>query len=85
MDPGKYPGRIDPCGPPLRGLDFRIEPDQSLTQNGNIFHILVRFLRVQLAQMDGILPAMRLRRPVVGVGRAGSTIETTFREIRHHI
>jgi hypothetical protein len=45
----------------------------------------VRFLRVPLAEMDGILPAMRLLRPVDGVGRAGSTLESTFREVRHHI
>lgn len=85
MDPGKHPGRTDPCGVPPGGLDFRIEPDQSLTVNGNIFHILMRFLRLPLTKMDGILPSMRLLRSVVGVGRADPTIETTSRKVRHHI
>jgi hypothetical protein len=45
----------------------------------------MRFLRLPLAKMDGILPAMRLLRSVVGVGRADPTIETTSRKVRHHI
>lgn len=80
MDPGKHPGGTAPVGDPPGGLDFRIASRQSLTLNGNIFHILVRFLRLQVSQVDGILSAMRLVRPTDRDFSPGNIVATQARD-----
>lgn len=84
MDPGEYPGRTDPVGNPLGGLDFRIAPGQSLTLNGNIFHVQMRIVRLPIPEVDGFLPSMRFQRPAHRVVRSCSKVETAVCAIDFH-